>query len=78
MLTSLVVIGSFSERGTEPSAAWCSTRSTPCTARWQVARSRMSPSMKVKRAHCSGVTAARTSSRLCWCPVAKLSSPTTA
>ena len=29
MFTSLVVIGSFNERGTEPSAAWCSTKSTP-------------------------------------------------
>jgi hypothetical protein len=43
MLTSLLVIGSAIERDTEPSAAWCSTKSTPSQARAQSASWRMSP-----------------------------------
>ena len=33
-LAALVVIGSRIDRSTEPSAAWCCTRSTPVQARW--------------------------------------------
>ena len=56
MLAALVANGSSMLRGTLPSAAWCSTQSTPSQARRQSASSRMSPSLKVKRAHCAAVT----------------------
>jgi hypothetical protein len=65
-LLSCVSSGRSIERGTLPSAAWCSTRSTPLQASRQVSSERMSPSMKR--------TPSGTLSRL---PVEKLSSPTT-
>ncbi len=49
MLTSLVVMGSLIERGTEPRAASCKTYWHPSTARRQSARLRISPTMRVKR-----------------------------
>src|SRR6478735_4968822 len=69
--------GSAIERGTEPSAAWCSTMSTPRQASRQAAGSTMLASMKRCWRHACGPTACSTCSRLARCPVAKLSSPTT-
>jgi hypothetical protein len=77
MLTALVVIGSAIDRGTLPMAAWWRTMSTPSHALRQSSATRMSPLMNLKRDHCAGLSVDRTSSRLRWYPVAKLSSPTT-
>jgi hypothetical protein len=48
-LLSFEATGSSIERGTLPSAAWCSTSSAPRRRSRQVASERMSPSMKRKR-----------------------------
>jgi len=46
MLVAFVAAGSAIERGTEPSAAWCRTMSTPAQAARQCSGLRTSPSMK--------------------------------
>src|SRR5687767_7178401 len=69
--------GSAMERGTEPSAAWCSTMSTCLQAVRQAVGSAMLPSMKRCRRQACGPTACSTSSRFRRCPVAKLSRLTT-
>src|SRR5215831_19223128 len=65
------------ERGTDPNAAWCKTKSTPEHTRWHDGKSTMSPSTSWKRAHCSGLTLLRTSPRFFLDPREKLSRPTT-
>src|SRR5260370_409071 len=69
MLTTLELIGSSKERGTEGSAAWWSTNRTSCRAFWQVSRDRMSP--------CTNSIAPLARSRLSSPPVARLSSTRT-
>src|SRR5713101_2312729 len=69
MLTAVELIGSSKERGTEGSAAWCSTNRTSCRAFWQVSRDRMSP--------CTNSIAPLTGLRLSSRPVARLSSTRT-
>src|SRR6185295_14541858 len=76
-LASLLETGSSIERGTLPSAAWCSTSSAPSQARRQASRERMSPSMKRNLAQRSPPTAFFTWFRLSRLPVEKLSRPTT-
>ena len=73
----MVAIGSAMERGTEPSAAWCSTMSAPAQAARHTCGSAMLPSMKRWRFQASAPTATATSSRLRRWPVAKLSTLTT-
>src|SRR3954464_989590 len=78
MLLSFDEIGSSIERGTLPSAAWCSTSSF-CSHAWRhVSSERMSPSMKRILFHASTPTAFFTWLRLLRLPVEKLSSPVTA
>jgi hypothetical protein len=69
--------GASIERGTEPSAAWCSTKSTPETASPQMFAEATSPSTRRKRENLSRPSFAFTSSRLARRPVEKLSRPVT-
>ena len=47
-LTSLDVIGSFIDLGTDPKAAWCNTKSTPFVASLQTSKVLISPSINLK------------------------------
>src|SRR3954462_12668366 len=77
MLLSFEERGAGIERGTLPSAAWCSTSSF-CSQAWRhVSSERMSPSMKRILFHASAPTAFFTWLRLLRLPVEKLSSPVT-
>src|SRR5688572_25102832 len=78
MLLSLDDSGSSIERGTLPSAAWCSTSSAPSQAWRQVANERMSPSRKRNCFQRSAPTAFLTWTRFSRLPVEKLSRPVTA
>ena len=71
--TSFDVIGSFTERGTEPNAASCNTYSIPSTAFLQSPRLRISPTTNL---NVSGYCSIR-GNRFSICPVAKLSKHTT-
>src|SRR3954471_18055780 len=77
MLLSFEESGSSIERGTLPSAAWCSTSSFWSQAWRHVSSERMSPSIKRILFHASTPTAFFTWLRLLRLPVEKLSSPVT-
>src|SRR4051794_17789862 len=77
MFAALEEIGSSMERGTLPSAAWCSTTCAPAQASRQSSSARMSPSMKRNERVCCSVRFFVMESTFSRLPVAKLSRPTT-